>query len=86
MNPNGCRLSIECYNVDWNAMHRYFLSQDESCHWYIVRDDKRSEWEDWNNDPDDGFPPATIAYSVGGWPGQITFEKPACWNEEIEID
>jgi hypothetical protein len=28
---------------------RFFLAQDDSCHWYLVPDTKRAEWEAWRN-------------------------------------
>ena len=28
---------------------KYFLSQDNSCHWYAVLADKKKEWDEWAN-------------------------------------
>lgn len=30
-------------------MEKYFLSQDDSCHWYLIPVSKRKEWEEWRN-------------------------------------
>lgn len=30
-------------------MTRYFLSQDDSCHWYLIPADRREEWDTWRN-------------------------------------
>jgi hypothetical protein len=69
---------------------RYFLAQDDSCHWYIVRDDKRAEWEVWcDQDPYsedfDSYPPEGVAYSIGGSPHQVTFSLPECWEEPVNL-
>lgn len=69
---------------------RYFLDQDEDCHWYIVRDDRREEWEAWRNQDyyaDDfaAYPPENVAYSIGGAPNQVTFALPECWEEPVVI-
>jgi hypothetical protein len=60
---------------------KYFMAQDESCHWYVVRADKYKEWVAWT-EPDyafsdfdpDGY--TEFAYRIGGWPGMIHFENP----------
>jgi hypothetical protein len=31
----------------------YFLSQDGSCHWYVVPAEKRAEWDAWRNIPEE---------------------------------
>ena len=69
---------------------RYFLDRDEDSHWYIVREDKRSEWESWVDSdayaPDfDPSPPDDVAYSIGGWPGQVIFENPVCWGNPVDL-
>lgn len=30
-----------------------FLSQDNSCHWYVIPSHLRAEWEEWLNIPED---------------------------------
>lgn len=58
---------------------KYFLSQDNSCHWYVIPDDKRQEWEDWCNlDEDDeaSWNVPEFAIEVGGSPFRVTFENP----------
>jgi hypothetical protein len=33
---------------------RFFMDQDNDCHWYIIEADKRKEWDAWLNlDSDD---------------------------------
>lgn len=59
---------------------RFFLSQDDSCHWYIVRAEHRSEWDAWvdqlgGDDPD--FDTPDYAQRIGGSPSVVTFERPS---------
>lgn len=32
---------------------KYFLDQDESCHWYVIPAQYRKEWEDFLDIPED---------------------------------
>jgi hypothetical protein len=34
-------------------MKRFFIDQDHDCHWYIVPEEKKIEWEEWRNLPED---------------------------------
>ncbi len=36
-----------------NTKEKWFLSQDNSCHWYLVLSSKRKEWNDWKELPED---------------------------------
>ena len=70
---------------------RYFLDRDDDSHWYIVRADRRTEWETWRDEDPyselvDGYPPEGVAYSIGGAPHQVTFTLPECWDQPVEID
>ena len=55
---------------------RYFLSQDQSSHWYVVPVLKQEEWEEWNNlsenDPKSWDAPEW-AIRVGGSYTLVTF-------------
>jgi len=57
-------------------MKKYFLSTDNSGHWYIVDADHREEWEEWcelDDNDERGWEAPDFAYSVGGCPGQVEF-------------
>jgi hypothetical protein len=61
------------------AETRYFLDQDSSCHWYLVRADKRTEWEAWNelNEEDErAWEPPEFAKRLSGGPMGVTFTDP----------
>lgn len=58
---------------------RYFLAQDNDCHWFLVEADRRAEWEAWKKlgpDDVDGWTPPTCATALGGGPSNVTFEMP----------
>ncbi len=58
---------------------RYFLSQDNSSHWYIVDASKRSEWEAWREiDEDDerSWEAPEFADRLDGDPGRVEFTDP----------
>jgi hypothetical protein len=55
----------------------FFLTTDDSGHWYVVPLDKTKEWQDWvdmdGNIPESWDAP-TWAYEVGGCPSKIIFK------------
>lgn len=58
---------------------RYFLSQDNSCHWYIVPVDKRAEWSAWRELDDDderSWDVPEFATELSGAPSNVTFTDP----------
>ena len=58
---------------------RFFLSQDGSCHWYLVPVDKRKEWEAWtaiDEDDERAWTPPDYAEAIGGSPSRVEFESP----------
>ena len=30
---------------------RFFVAQDDSCHWYLIPNEYREDWEEWSNLP-----------------------------------
>ena len=59
-------------------MSRYFLGQDQSCHWYIVPVDKYVEFDSWTSlDEDDpaSWDEPEYARRIDG-AGSITFTDP----------
>lgn len=48
------------------------LVQDESCHWYIIPEEKQGEWSTWAENEDDWDVP-NYAFSVGGGPERCKF-------------
>jgi hypothetical protein len=35
-------------------LEKFFIDQDESCHWYVILASHRKEWREWRNlDQDD---------------------------------
>lgn len=59
-------------------MDRFFLDRDCDAHWYIVRAECRTEWEQWINLPEDdeaGWEEPWFAYRVGGNPSNIEFSN-----------
>ncbi len=58
---------------------RFFLAQDQSCHWHIVDASKRTEWEAWNTldeDDENGWVTPLFAKMLGGNPSRVEFENP----------
>lgn len=31
----------------------FFVDQDNDCHWYLIESNKRKEWENWKDIPND---------------------------------
>jgi len=61
------------------ADERYFLAQDNSCHWYVVPVAREAEWSEWSQlDEDDerGWEPPGWARPLGGSPRLCTFTDP----------
>lgn len=60
-------------------MERYFLDQDNDCHWYVVPAASRAEWEAWRAIPSDderAWEPPAFAMPLGGSPTLVTFTDP----------
>ncbi len=60
-------------------MQRYFLNTDNDTHWYIIPADKREEWENWCDLPEDDENSWNVpewAEALGGGPNQVEFENP----------
>jgi hypothetical protein len=58
---------------------RFFLGQDNDCHWYVIPDARRGDWEMWLAIPDGdehGWDVPEWAKCVGGSPGLVTFLNP----------
>ena len=56
----------------------YFLSQDNSSHWYVVPTSMRDDWEYWCNLPDDdeaSWDAPDFARVVGGSPSLVKFSQ-----------
>ena len=54
----------------------YFLSQDNSSHWYVVPVSRVDDWNYWVNlpeDDEDGWETPDYAREVGGAPSLVTF-------------
>lgn len=59
--------------------NRFFLDQDESCHWYLVDADYRTEWDAWtslDSDNEESWNPPHYAEMLGGHPNQVEFINP----------
>jgi hypothetical protein len=60
-------------------MQRYFFSQDNSSHWYLVPADKRSEWSLWcglDEDDERAWDAPKWAQRIDGAVQWWTFEAP----------
>lgn len=58
---------------------RYFLDQDSSCHWYIVPEQHRQEWQKWrelDEDNEDAWESPKYAKILDGYPSAVTFTNP----------
>jgi hypothetical protein len=58
---------------------RFFLSQDNDSHWYVVPLAKRVAWDEWCDIPSDderSWDVPEWAAPVGGSPSLITFTDP----------
>ena len=55
----------------------YFLDQDESCHWYIVPEINRQEWNDWcdiDEDDEASWNVPDFAKELGTGPNAVIFQ------------
>jgi hypothetical protein len=60
-------------------MTEYFLSQDNSCHWYIVPAYKEQDWLDWlslNEDDEKSWEPPKFVIRINGSPSKVRFINP----------
>ena len=60
-------------------MDRFFLTQDNDSHWFIVPVDKRDEWDEWCEIPSNderAWDVPDFARALGGSPSNVTFENP----------
>lgn len=58
---------------------RYYLARDNSGHWYVVPDGRRSDWVAWTLLPEDderAWDAPDWAQRVNGAPGLVTFTDP----------
>lgn len=58
---------------------RYFLSQDNDGHWFVIPVARQREWDEWRDlDPDDetSWEAPAFALAVGGAPCLVTFTNP----------
>lgn len=58
---------------------RYFLDQDQSCHWYLVPLENSQEWEDWleiDEDDEKSWEVPGFARRLDGDPARVTFSDP----------
>lgn len=58
---------------------RFYLTQDNDSHWYVVPVERQQEWDDWCAiDPDDerAWDAPDFAQQVGGSYTLVTFENP----------
>ena len=52
---------------------RYFLDQDDDCHWYLIKAANRSEWLRWRESGSESVP--AYATQIDG-PSRIEFYEP----------
>lgn len=58
---------------------RFFLSQDNDSHWFVIPVARQQEWNDWLDIPEDderAWEAPDFAKSVGGAPCLVTFSDP----------
>jgi hypothetical protein len=58
---------------------RFFLDQDSSCHWYLIPEARRREWEEWADLPEDderSWREPEWARALGGGVQSVTFTDP----------
>lgn len=58
---------------------RYFFAQDQSCHWYIVPEDKKQEWSEWlqyDEEDERSWDAPEFARMVDSGPYNYTFTDP----------
>lgn len=56
---------------------KYFLDQDDDCHWYLIPLSEQVAWDKWCNSgfPDGEFYEKTIKWMINN-PKDIVFENP----------
>lgn len=52
----------------------YFLDQDDSCHWYIVQESHRTDWEAWKEQEEDENIPEYATF-LGCSPNNVVFDN-----------
>ena len=55
---------------------RFFLDQDQSCHWYIIPVENREEWNKWTNlseDDEASWDAPEYAQPISGHPNNVEF-------------
>lgn len=58
---------------------RYFLDQDNACHWFLIPEDMREQWQEFSSlDEDDEslWEVPHYARRLDGHPSQVTFTDP----------
>lgn len=67
---------------------RYFLSQDNDCHWYIIPNKNREEWREWVDNVDEDDPKSwdapDFAKTISGGASSITFLDPSSYDKNKE--
>lgn len=58
---------------------RYFLSQDNDSHWFVIPVARQQEWDAWreiDSDDERAWTPPSFARAIGGSPSLVTFCAP----------
>lgn len=58
---------------------RFYLSQDNDSHWYIIPVDNETDWQDFlelDPDDDEAWEPPSFAVPTDGGPTMVTFTDP----------
>jgi hypothetical protein len=59
--------------------NKFYLSQDNDCHWYIIPLEKQQEWSKWCNldsEDENSWEPPDFAIPINGNPSSVIFENP----------
>ena len=68
---------------------RYFLSQDNDCHWYLVPVRLTPTWVEWlalDSDDERAWTEPAGVLAVNGAPTRVTFENPRIDDEPARRD
>lgn len=55
---------------------RFFLAQDNDCHWYVIPEENRKDWERWvdlDQEDEDSWTVPPFAIRVNGSASRVTF-------------
>lgn len=79
------RREVEAMVANLKERPRFFMDQDNDCHWYIIPQERGDEWHKWKSIPDGderGWTVPDWAKPIGESHTLVTFEDPEIFGDE----